>query len=449
LTEQEIVLTVPASFDAVARELTVEAAEKAQLKVSLQEEPLAALYAWLLEHHDDWRAVMQPGDVLLVCDIGGGTSDFSLIEAKEENGDLLLERVAVGDHILLGGDNMDLTLAYTVAQQLSEEQNQKLDSYRIMGLRHACRQAKESMLCDPEIETMPISVLGRGSSVIGGTISTDLSQASVQKVLLDGFFPECNLQAQPKRAPVSGLQKMDLRYESDPAVTRHLAQFLNTHLAAGNINFPNCVLFNGGATRAEAIQQRVIDVMATWLPEEAELRVLTVDKPELAVAKGASWYGAVRKGHGIRVRAGSAHSYYIGVESPMPAVPGFVPPVQGVCVVPFGMEEGTGMDIPVEGLGLVVGETTEFRFFAATSRQDDACGDRVEDAAEHSELVELPQLVAELGVEDEQETPPGSLLPVKLHCELTETGTLQLSCVSEEDKGAWQLEFELRACEVE
>ncbi|NLJ29489.1 MAG: Hsp70 family protein, partial [Deltaproteobacteria bacterium] len=231
---QEIYLTVPASFDAVARELTVKAAQSAGLQnATLLEEPQAAFYAWIEFHKDRWRKAVHVGESILVCDLGGGTTDFSLIQVTEEEGELALRRVAVGDHILLGGDNMDLTLAYAVQAKLAQK-GTKLDAWQFRGLVHSCRVAKERLLAQPDAQSEPIVILGRGSSLIGGTIRTELSREEVDTILLNGFFPITGKTDYPVEKPRVGIREMGLPYESDPAVTRHLARFLGRQAQGGN-----------------------------------------------------------------------------------------------------------------------------------------------------------------------------------------------------------------------
>ena len=439
---QELVLTVPASFDAVARELTVKAAEAAGLRVTLQEEPLAAFYAWLDVRGEHWRRELRVGDLILVCDIGGGTSDFSLVRVNERDGGLELERAAVGRHILLGGDNMDLAAAYTAAATLRKERNLQLDNYQIMGLTQACREAKEALLANPDSPPRQLTVLGRGISVIGGSVSTPVSGAEMRKIVIDGFFPVCSLDDKPAAPVQSGLRGFGLRYEADPAITRHLADFLSRHRAEGVRSVPNKILFNGGVTRSPAIRERLMSVIRQWLEGSGELTELIGNDPDLAVGRGACCYARAMKGEGIRVRAGSSHAYYIGIDPAMPAIPGFTPPTQGLCVVPLGMEEGTGMDIDYDGLGLIVGENAEFRFYSSTERGQDAFGDMLADV-EAAGLEESASLGAFLP--GHGQTPPGSLIPVRLRSELTATGTLQLWCITPDDDARWKLEFELRS----
>ncbi len=439
--KQDIVLTVPASFDAVARDMTMQAAKKARLEVTLLEEPQAAFYAWLQAHNENWRDRVAAGELILVCDIGGGTTDFSLIKVTDEGGDLDLQRVAVGNHILLGGDNMDLAMAYGVAARLLEEKGMKLDQYQIAGLTHACREAKEVLCADANAGPQKLTVLGRGSSVVGGTITTEITMEQMQESLVDGFFPLCNIDDSPQQSTKAGLRTFGLDYEADPAVTKHLAAFLSRH----GDELPAAILFNGGVTKANALTSRIVETINSWRGKK-DLTVLEGTDADLAVAHGACWYGNVRQGNAIRIRAGSAHSYYVAIESSMPAVPNISPPVAALCVVQFGMEEGTSQEIPYTGLGLVVGETTEFKFFGSADRTEDNAGEILPDV-NRDDLHNLPSLSAKLPVEDKN-TPAGTLVPVRLRAVLSEIGTLQLWCLEEGgSKREWKLEYEIRDVE--
>jgi molecular chaperone DnaK (HSP70) len=446
LEQQTVMLTVPASFDAVARELTVEAATQAGLTVRLLEEPQAAFYAWLEAQGEAWRRHVGDGDVVLVCDVGGGTTDFSLIAVSSREGDLELQRIAVGDHTLLGGDNMDLTLAYGMAAKLKREQGATLDAYQLAALTHACRSAKER-IGGGCTEPQPLTILGRGSSLIAGTLKTEVTPEEMQALLLDGFFPTCEITDKPAERRKVGLRAFGLDYAADPALTRHLAAFIDRHsfrAAAGNPMLPTAVLFNGGVTKSGAFQTRVLDVLARWnAPGQRQTEVLQQADLDLAVARGAAWYATVQRQGGVRIKAGSARSYYIGIESALPAVPGFAPPMDALCVVPFGREEGTATEIAAEGIGLVVGEPTDFRFFSSTVRPGDQVGDVFSEWAE-GDLEELPPLVAELPVEEGKTSAIGTLVPVRLRTVLTEIGTLQLWCDDARGGQSWKLEFELR-----
>lgn len=433
LAEQDVLITVPASFDAVARELTAVAAREAGLaRITLLEEPQAAFYAWLAAAGDAWRQRLVPGDVVLVCDIGGGTTDFTLIEITDDGGDLALERVAVGDHILLGGDNMDLALAASAERTLAE-QGKKLDALQSRGLVQACRRAKESLLAADGPAVVPVSILGRGSRLIGGTLRVDLARDAAHALLVDGFFPVVGAEARPARRRAGGLRELGLAYAADAAVTRHLAEFLDRHDSA-----PTAVLWNGGVMKASAIRDRVRGVIGDWYGRAP--RELDGADLDLAVAIGAAHYGAVRRGGGVRIRGGTARAYYIGIESAAPAIPGFAPPVKALCVAPFGMEEGTSADLPDDELGLVVGEPSTFRFFASSTRKDDKVGALVDPDA--AELAELDPVEQEVPVEGERRA--GDLVPVALTATVTEVGTLELWCRARDGAGRWKLEYSVR-----
>ncbi|HTR49426.1 MAG TPA: Hsp70 family protein [Kofleriaceae bacterium] len=433
--EQDVLVTVPASFDAVARELTVVAAREAGFaKITLLEEPQAAFYAYLAARGDAWRRELAPGDVVLVCDVGGGTTDFSLIEVADDGGNLALERVAVGDHILLGGDNMDLALSAVVQRDLGKQ----LDAMQQRALVHACRRAKETLLGDTgdgAPDKVPVAILGRGSKLIGGTIKAEVTRAQAQALLVDGFFPTVGADAKAERRRAGGLREMGLPYAHDPGVTRHLAEFL-----ARFGRMPSAVLFNGGVMKADRLRARVIELLRAWAGRD--VRVLEGADPDLAVALGAAHYGQVRRGRGVRIRGGTARAYYIGIESAMPAIPGFAPPVKALCVAPQGLEEGQSVELPDDELGLVVGETATFRFFAAATRKDDAAGALIDaDAPGVSELDPVEKLV---DAGDAGERKPGELVPVRLESHVTEVGTLELWCVARDGHGRWKLEYSVR-----
>ena len=439
LESQEVLLTVPASFDAVARELTVEAARSVGLShVTLLEEPQAAFYAWLAAQGEAWRRKVSVGDLILVCDVGGGTTDFTLISVAESGGDLTLERLAVGEHILLGGDNMDLALAYAVSSALPGGM-EGLDPVQRIGLTYACRAAKEKLLSDSGTASATVGVLGRGSKVIGGSLKTELTRDTLNASLLDGFFPPCPLEDQPSRGRRIGLTEIGLPYAADAAITRHLARFLTRQASGpgGGPALPTTLLFNGGVFQAQELRNRVAEVVGEWSGKG--VRVLENADLDLAVARGAAYYGVVRKGKGIRIRGGVARSYYIGIETSAPAVPGVAPPIKALCVVPMGMEEGTEIDVPGSELGLVVGEHAEFRFLSSTTRRDPV-GTLLE-RWPAEELTELSPLEANLPV---QEGRPGEVVPVRLHAHVTEVGTLDLWFQGTRSPGRWKLEFNVR-----
>jgi Ethanolamine utilization protein EutJ (predicted chaperonin) len=456
LEHQHVFVTVPASFDEAARELTLRAAEDAGLtRVTLLEEPQAACYAWIDSAGDAWRRRLRKGDLVLVCDVGGGTTDFSLILVNEREGDLSLERVAIGDHILLGGDNMDLALARLVQQRL-EQAGHRIDTWQMQTLWHQCRIAKETLFAHPDRDEHPVTVLGKGSRVIGGTIRSTLRREDLARVLLDGFFPVVAASEMPARRRAGGLQELGLPYAADPAVTRHLARFLAQQASGGEaasiirrgpsgLACPTHVLFNGGVMKAESLRARIVQVLSGWLQEEgfAPLDAAHVlDAPDLdhAVARGAAYYGRVRaSGRGVRIRSGASRSYYIGIESALPAVPGFPTPLKALCVVPFGMEEGTEVAIAGREFGLAVGEPAEFRFLTSTIRKNDASGALIEDWGE--DLEELAPLEVTL---DKEGSGDGEVVPVTLESRVTEMGTLELWCADRSGDHRWKLEFNIR-----
>jgi molecular chaperone DnaK (HSP70) len=428
--EQEILLTVPASFDPVARELTVVAAREAGFEhITLLEEPQAAFYAYLAARGDAWRKDLVPGDVVLVCDIGGGTSDFSLIEVRDHGGALAVERIAVGDHILLGGDNMDLALAGLVTRAI----NSPLDALQHRALVLACRAAKEALLHEAARKAVPISILGRGSKLIGNTVKATLEREPALDLLLNGFFPTVTSDAKTERRRAGGLRELGLPYAHDPAITRHLAEFL-----AREERMPTAVLFNGGVMKAGAFQARVVEQLRAW--SGRDVAILQGADLDLAVALGAAHYGQVRSGKGIRIRGGTARAYYVGIESAAPAIPGFAAPMKALCVAPQGLEEGSTVELPDDELGLVVGETSTFRFFSAAGREADVAGALVDaDTAGIAELDPVEKLVAAEGGRK-----PGDLVPVRLEAHVTEVGTLELWCVARDGHGRWKLEYSVR-----
>jgi hypothetical protein len=383
------------------------------------------------------------GDVVLVCDVGGGTTDFTLIAVAEEAGDLALSWLAVGEHILLGGDNMDLALAYAVAGSLPRGMD-GLDAVQRVALGHACRAAKEALFADPKKSAAPVAVLGRGSKVIGGSIKTELTRDVLHSVLIDGFLPRCAATDQPERGRRVGLSEIGLPYAADPAITRHLARFLGRQAGSlhtgGTMITPSAVLFNGGVFQSTELRGRVLDVLSEWagkpVPE------LPSNDLDLAVARGAAYYGQVRQGKGVRIRGGVGRSYYVGLETSAPAVPGVAPPVKALCVVPMGMEEGTEADVPGSEVGLIVGEPAEFRFLSSTTRRDDPIG-AVLDRWDPDEVQELAPLETALPVEGEGAAET-EMVPVRLHTVVNEVGALELWCRSTRDDRRWKLEYNVR-----
>jgi hypothetical protein len=487
LADLDVVLTVPASFDAAARDLTVEAALAAGIEqITLLEEPQAALYAWVDGMGESFRKHLVPGDVVLVIDVGGGTSDFSAIAAVERDGSLELCRVAVGDHILLGGDNMDLALAHHLKQKL-ERDGSPLDRWQLQSLVHAARQAKETLLGDRTLESVPVVVASRGSQLLGATRRTELLRSDAEQLLVEGYFPQVPFSAKPQVRPRTALQQIGLPYASDPAITKHLAAFLTKqatalssfgsgslfpspisedtagarptlvtgdepHLArqrnaipARPLLCPTKILFNGGVFKSEVFRERVLRTLKEWLSAVGapEAVVLPGEDLDLAVARGAAYYGEVRRGKGLRIRGGTARAYYVGIESPMPAVPGMEPPVLALCVAPFGMEEGTKAAPIEQELLAVVGEPVRFRFFGSTVRRGDTSGQLLEQWTD-SEIEELSPIEVVLPADRRQ---PGDVVPVRLHASVTAIGTLLVEAVPLEpvaEDERWKVELSVR-----
>lgn len=440
LSRQEVTVTVPASFDPAARELTAEAARAVGIEhLVLLEEPQAALYSWVNDSAGDWRHQVQVGDVILVVDVGGGTTDLSLIAVTEQDGALELTRIAVGEHILLGGDNMDLTLAHLLKQKLAKA-GVDLDRWQLQALTHGCRVAKESLLADAELDSIPVVVPSRGSRLIGGSIRTELTRAEVQTTLIEGFFPAVTADSRPASRARGALTKVGLPYAQDPAVTRHLAAFLGRQTGAtedlsgfverapgASFLHPTAVLFNGGVFKADLLQARVIEVLNAWLAAEnaPPARLLGAHDLDLAVARGAAFYAHVRRHGGVRIHGGTSHSYYVGVESAMPAIPGMEPEIQALCLVPFGLEEGSGPVAPPQEFGLVVGEPVRFRFFGSSVRREDEVGELLEEWGE-DELDELAEIQTTLQAKDHKK---GEVVAVRLQATVTEVGTLELTAI--------------------
>jgi hypothetical protein len=433
LEAQTLLLTVPASFDEEARELTRRAAQQAGwAQVTLLEEPQAALYAWIESQGDRWRRQVKVGDLILVCDLGGGTTDFSLITVSEVDGELALERVAVGDHILLGGDNMDLALARLLQQRL-EADGHRIDTWQLYSLWHQCRLAKEQLFAQPKDQAQSITLLGAGTRLVGGTIKTELRREDLNQVVVQGFFPQVGSNEEPMRQRRIGLQELGLPYAVDAAVTKHLARFLSQQASSSvaadpmrrgpsGLACPTHVLFNGGVMKADILRDRLVDILNTWLGQEGfdPIGVLAASSFEHAVARGAAYYGQARHGRGVRIRSGAP-----------------------LCVVPFGMEEGTEAQIQEREFGLVVGETAEFRFLSSTVRRQDPIGMLIEDWDD--EIEELSPLEVTLHLEGQEDV----VLPVRLESHVTEVGTLELWCVSRDGEQRWKLEFNIRETDKE
>lgn len=470
LDDARIVLTVPASFDEVARKLTSQAAREAGLgdQVILLEEPQAAFYAWLDAVGPAWREQVKPGDLVLVCDVGGGTTDFSLIAVSERDGGLELDRISVGRHILLGGDNMDLALAHVLRGRL-EEEGKSLDDWQFLALVQACRQAKETLFEKTDLGEAPIAIPSRGSGLFSGTVATALPRALLDSVIVDGFFALTPPDRMPAERPSAGLRELGLPYETDAVLSKHLASFLarslrnvkdspalTETLAAGErvgsragglgngpasgLLRPDAVLFNGGVFRPERLRRRMLDLISSWDPSRP-VRELTGSDPDLAVARGAAAYGLAKiTGKGPRIRAGASRGYYLGLDAAVPAIPGYHPPVKAVCVVPQGMEEGTEHVLEDREFGLWTGTRITFRFFSSPSRSGDAVGTLVADA--ERSLEETARL--EMDVPAIEGLGDSAVVPVKLHSRLSELGTLELWMQRPDAPDRWELNFDVR-----
>ncbi|EOY2075516.1 Hsp70 family protein [Vibrio alginolyticus] len=475
LADQDVTITVPASFDPAARDLTAEAARNVGfVHLTLLEEPQAALYNWIDNSNDKWRDEVEVGDIVLVVDIGGGTTDLSLVEVTEDDGNLTLNRIAVGEHILLGGDNMDLALAYRLKMKLAQE-GKELQPWQVQAMTHACRDAKEALLNDSELQSVPIVVPSRGSKLLGATLKTELTQEEVQQTLVDGFFPQVAITDHPVQRNRGALTQMGLPYAQDAGITRHIAAFLSkqanalstsgngAEAAAQDFNpfanmpgmpgadvaqsadfiKPTAILFNGGVLKSKLLATRLEDTINEWLIEaDAEMakRLTGVDL-DLAVASGAAYYGSVRRGQGVRIRGGIASAYYVGIESAMPAIPGMAPPMEALCVAPFGMEEGSSVDVPSQEFGLIIGQPVNFQFFGSTVRRDDLAGTHLDYWAPE-ELEELPEIQVTLPVSEGRRE--GEVVPVTLASRVTELGTLYLEAIAADNGQKWHVEFDVR-----
>ncbi|WP_135442765.1 Hsp70 family protein [Vibrio tasmaniensis] len=468
LADQDVTITVPASFDPAARDLTAEAARNVGFThLTLLEEPQAALYSWIDNSNDTWRDEVNVGDIVLVVDIGGGTTDLSLVEVTQDEGNLSLNRIAVGEHILLGGDNMDLALAYRLKMKLAQE-GKELAPWQVQAMTHACRDAKEALLNDAELQSVPIVVPSRGSKLLGATLKTELTQQEVQQTLVDGFFPQVAVTDHPVQKTRGALTQMGLPYAQDAGITRHIAAFLSkqanalsgnseaaqqdfnpfanmpgTEAPAADFIKPTAVLFNGGVLKSNLLADRLSDTINEWLINaDAEFaKQLSGLDLDLAVASGASYYGAVRRGQGVRIRGGIASSYYVGIESAMPAIPGMAPPMEALCVAPFGMEEGSSVQVPSQEFGLVIGQPVHFQFFGSTTRREDEAGTHLDHWAPE-DLDELPEIQVTLPVSEGRRE--GEVVPVTLASRVTELGTLYLEAIATDNGQKWHVEFDVR-----
>ena len=415
LQGSEVVLTIPASFDDLARKLTAGAAATVGLPVRLLEEPQAAFYSWLWRQRKTWKKLLAPGDVILVCDIGGGTSDFTLIRYDG----IELERVAVGDHLMLGGDNLDIALAYLVEPRLPE----KLNGLQWGVLRQQCRDCKELLLGEEAPDHATVTVPGSGSRLLGGALSAEIHRDELLKLVLDGFFPRLDYEDIILRGTARGLKELGLPFESDPAIPRHLSRFLHAH----SDHFPTRILYNGGACASSVVRNRITEVVNSWRAQvglDGSVLELENQEAHLAVARGAAWYGYQRQSDGLLVEGGTARSYYLGLADK-----------RAVCVIPASAREGQQVVLQEPKLVLRVGEPVAFPLFSSSVRPRDAAGALVP----VSDLNPLPVLQTQVELEG------STAAEVKVHmaAEVTPVGTLDIRCQGE-PRGEFRLEFSVR-----
>lgn len=447
--DQKIYITVPASFDPAARELVQEAAKEANFPhFVLLEEPQAAFYAWLHHRGKQWRSELQVGDCILVVDIGGGTTDFSLIDVKENSGDLLLERRLVGTHLLLGGDNMDLSLAHWVKEKFRKN-GDVLDHWQFQQLIYACRSLKERLSSAGfDDDKARIHVEGRGSGLIGASLCVDISLKELTQFLLEGFFPLVDKKDQAVMQKKLGIRQFGLPYAQDPRITSQLAKFLSQtgeseKMSLDEFQLPTKIFFNGGCMKSASFRQRVVDLLTTW-QEEAKEKILILENQNLdcSVSQGAVYYGLSCLGKAVRIKAGANYSYFIGVEDALPSIPGVEPQIRALCIVPQGMEEGTEEKIKEQSFTLVLGELATFRFFCRSTKKL-STGEEVFSGmwVDHweEELQELHPLELVLKKMDTGEF----YVQVTLEVKYTELGILEVWCLGDSGR-KWKLEFDLR-----
>ncbi len=446
LENQLIIITVPASFDEVARDLTVEAANMAGLhQVTLLEEPLAAFYSWLIYHENTWQEAVQPNELILVCDVGGGTTDFTLISLNAvDDGSPRFERIAVGDHLILGGDNIDLALASHIEISAGKKQL-SLNQDKWKTLCHQCRQAKENIL-NHKSDTENVTIMGAGSQLIAGTISAKLERTALEKIVLDGFFPFVGKDTGKEHTLRKGITEFGLPFEPEPAITKHLGWFLERHKAdvetlLGKKPKPDLVLFNGGSLKSTVIQERIRGAVRHWFREEdaAIPRVLENPNPDLAVALGAAYYGLVKTGKGVRVGSGSPRGYYLGVSSDDDGVNH---KKQAVCLVERGLDEGSHISLKEKEFKVLANQPVNFDIFSSSFRSGDKQGDLID---VDDTLTCLPpiQTVVQFGKKGVK-----TAIPVNIEADYTEIGTLSLWCCSTVSSHRWQLQFQLRNIET-
>jgi len=456
LERQELVLTVPASFDEGARALTLEAARLAGLpQLRLLEEPQAALYDWLYRHRATLGAELAQTRLVLVADVGGGTTDFSLVKVELADGEPVLSRIGVGNHLILGGDNMDLALAHVIESRMHEAAGagaprERLSAARLAQLTERCRAAKEALLAPDAPELVSVTLLGSGSRLIGASRKADLRREDIERVVLDGFFPFNDAQEEAKRAR-AGIVEFGLPYASDPAVTRHLASFLRQHAAAArealglsedddSLPVPDTLLLNGGVFRGAALAERLAAVLARW--RGAPLTILHNENPDVAVARGGVAYSLARQGQAPAIESGAARSYYLLLEGERASGGA----LRAVCLLPRGTPAATEVRLLERTFALRLGRPVRFHLVSTIA---DAGAAPLPGA-----LVDLPPLdVVRLPpIATVLRAAPGAAalsdIPVQLAATLSEVGSLEVHCVAA-DGQRWQLAFQLREAETE
>jgi len=420
LEEQEIILTVPASFDEVARSLTVEAAVKAGLKrLTLLEEPQAAFYSWLLEHG---KNRFSPGETILICDVGGGTTDFTLIDVVAGEKELELRRMSVGKHLLLGGDNMDAALCHAIESRLGRE----LDSTQHLSLLHQVRSAKESIFSDTHVDRCSLFLAGKGSQVIGGSVALELTKKETEHLLVEGFFGLYSFEDALQLTRGSGIRQMGLNYEAEPSITKQLAYFL---FKSGNQKKPDYLLFNGGAMKPMLFQHRIVDSLDRWFDGKA-VQILPSHSLDLAVARGAAYFGWLRHSNGSCIGGGIPRSYYLEVTLEQHK--------KALTLLPRGAREGVRV-VSQHLFNLMPNQPVSFQLYHSNTRLHDQEGDLIE--IEEEELTVLPpiQTICKYGKKEQKEP-----ISVQLEVDLTPIGTLELFLKAQHTDHKWKLEFQVR-----
>lgn len=456
MADQDIVITLPASFDEVARELTVRAAADAGLKnVVLIEEPQAAFYAWVYRHQQSWQSLVSVGQKVLICDIGGGTTDLTLIRVRSSSNDaqqgpdaeVQFHRVAVGRHLILGGDNLDLAIAKHLESKIGDGQPLSPAQWDTLAVKS--RSVKERMLSGDAPESLTVSVPSASSKLIAGSLETEVTRDEIHTLILEGFLPEVSLSDVPVTAE-SGFQEFGLPFASDPAITRHLADFLTTHASAGletkldpestaepNSARPDVILFNGGFFASPLLRARVIDQITGWFDDAQspssesawQPLVLENDRLDLAVSRGATYYGMVRRDLGVRIAASLARSYYIDIGGG-----------EAVCVMPGSAQAGESFVIDDHTFLLTLSQPVEFAIHVSSVRLADVPGQRV--SIDPHEMSPLPPIRTVIQTKSRNEKRD---VPVRLHSTLTEVGTIDLSLHQVDDERSWRLNFDVRS----